>query len=100
MQKRAARTITGFNYETRPKTIFRRIGWSPLEKILTKRELLITFEAIRGAAPEYVCNIFTNCDNAVHQTRSYRRKLHLDKPDESFMKKSFSYRGTHYQGKF
>ena len=46
MQKRAARTITGFNYETRSKTIFQILGWSPLEKILTKREILITFKAI------------------------------------------------------
>ena len=59
MQKRAARTITGFNYETRSKTIFQILGWSPLEKILTKREILITFKAIRGAAPEYICNMFT-----------------------------------------
>ena len=68
--------MTGFNYETRSKTIFLTLGWSPLEKLLTKRKLLIT--AIHGTAPEYICNMFTYCDDAVHQTRSYRGKLHLD----------------------
>ena len=34
------------------------------------------------------------CDNANHQMRSNGRKLILDKPERSFMKKSFSYRGA------
>ena len=45
-----------------------------------------------SAAPEYIWNIFTHRNNAVHETRGYKWKLHLDKPNQSFMKKSFSYR--------
>ena len=91
MQKRAARTITGSNYEIRSKTIFRTLGWSPIENILKRRELLTTFKAVRSIAPEYICDMFTYCDNIYHQTRNNRRKLLLEKPNRSFMIKSFSY---------
>ena len=95
MQKRAARTITGSNYDIRSKTIFWNLGWSPIENIFKRRELLITFKAIRCIAPEYICDMFAYCENVYHQMRSNRRKLLLDKPKRSFMKKSFSYRGAY-----
>ena len=92
MQERAARTITGSNYHIRSKTIFPTLGWSPIENILKRRELLTTFKAVRSIAPEYICDMFTYCDKIYHQTRSNRRKLLVQKPNRSFMKKSFSYR--------
>ena len=94
MQKRAARIITGSNYETRSKTIFQNLGWNPIEIVFKKRELLLTFKAIRGTAPNCISDMFSYCDNANHQMRSNGRKLILDKPKRSFMKKSFSYRGA------
>ena len=94
LQKRAARIITGSNYETRSKIIFQSLGWNSIDNILKKREFLITFKANRGIAPECICNMFSYCDNGSHHTRSNGRKLTLDKPNRSFMKKSFSYRGA------
>ena len=94
LQKRAARIITGSNYETRSKIIFQSLGWNSIDNILKKREFLITFKAIRGIAPECICNMFSYCDNGSHHMRSNGRKLTLDKPNRSFMKKSFSYRGA------
>ena len=94
LQKRAARIITGLNYETRSKIILQSLGWNPIDNILKKREFLITFKAIRGIAPECICNMFSYCDNRSHHMRSNGRKLTLDKPNRSFMKKSFSYRGA------
>ena len=89
MQKRAARIITGSNYETRSKTTFQNLGWNPIEIVFKKREL--TFKAIRGTAPNCISDMFSYCDNANHQMRSNGRKLILDKPKTSFMKKSLSY---------
>ncbi len=94
LQKRAARIITGSNYETRSKIIFQSLGWNSIDNILKKREFLITFKAIRGIAPECIYNMFSYCDNGSHHMRSNGRKLTLDKPNRSFMKKSFSYRGA------
>ena len=96
MKKRAARIITRSNYETRSKTIFQNLGWNPVEIMFKKRELLLTFKAIHGSAPplEYISDMFSYCNNANYQMRSNGRKLILDKPKRSFMKKSFSYRGA------
>ena len=70
MQKRAARIITGSNYETRSKTIFQNLGWNPTEIVFKKRELLLTFKAIRGTAPNCINDMFSYCDNTNHQMRS------------------------------
>lgn len=94
MQKRAARVITGSNYEISSKSIFQSLQWIPIESILQKREILTTSKAIRRATPEYINNMFRYCNNSTYQMRSSRRKLALSKPSENFMKKSFSYRGA------
>ena len=52
----------------------------------------MTFKAIHCAAPEYIINMFKQCNNENYQMRSNRHKLILDKPNKNFMKKSFSYR--------
>ena len=80
---------SGSNYETRSETIFQILGWNPMANIFEKRELLITFKAIRGTAPECISNMFSYCDNVIHQMRSKWRKLTYDKPNKSFMKKPF-----------
>ena len=59
LQKRAARVITGSNYEIRSSDIFKKLNWEPLETTLKKRELVMTFKAIRSFAPEYLSNLFT-----------------------------------------
>ena len=41
MQKRAARIITGSNYETRSKTIFQNLGWNPIKIVFKKRNFCL-----------------------------------------------------------
>lgn len=94
MQKRAARVITNSNYEIRSKTVFRNLEWIPIKFTLLKRDILMTFKAIRCVAPEYINKMFKHCNNENYQMRSNRHKLILDKPNKNFMKKSFSYRGA------
>ena len=94
MQKRAARVITSSNYEIRSKTIFRILGGAPIESILRKREILMTFKAIRCIAPEYVSNMFSHHQNNNYEMRSNMRKPVLGKPKTNFMKRSFSYRAA------
>ncbi len=43
LHKRAARVITGSNYETRSTVIFEKLGWEKIEIILKKREHIMTF---------------------------------------------------------
>jgi hypothetical protein len=46
LQKRAARVITGSNYELRSSDIFKKLNWEPLETTLKKRELVMTFKRL------------------------------------------------------
>ena len=45
MQKKAARVITGTNYEIRSNEILERFGWEPIEDTLKKRESITVFKA-------------------------------------------------------
>ena len=46
VQKRAARVITGSGYEIKSREIFECLGWEPIQNILKKREITMTFKAI------------------------------------------------------
>ena len=93
MQKRAARVITGSNYEIRSGEIFESLGWEPIENILKKREITMTFKAMQDKLPGYMSEMFLRFNhNDIYQLRSNDRNLYLGKPKTDFMKNSFSYR--------
>ena len=94
LQKRAARIITGSSYDIRTKEIFDHLEWEPKENILKKREISMTFKALKRQLPEYISDMFTVTNNATYSLRSNDRKLHSNKPNTDFMKKSFSYRAA------
>ena len=79
MQKRAARIITNSNYEIRSKTIFRNLEWISIKFTLLKRDILMTFKAIRRAAPEFINNMFKKSNHVNYHMRSNRHKFVLDK---------------------
>ena len=91
LHKRAARVITGSNYEIRSSEIFEKLGWGKIETILKKREHIMTFKALRGKTPNYLSDLFVASHNDMYQLRSF---YHLNKPNTNFMKNSFSYRGA------
>ena len=94
LQKRAARVITGVSYEIRSSEIFKNLNWKPIETNLKKRELLLTFKAIRGWAPKYITDYFTILQNNVYGLRSNDKKLYLPKPNTNFLKSTFIYRAS------
>jgi hypothetical protein len=94
LHKRAARVITGSNYEIRSSEIFEKLGWEKIEIILKKREHIMTFKALRGETPDYLSDLFVASHNDTYQLRSSDRKLYLNKPNTNLMKNSFSYRGA------
>jgi hypothetical protein len=59
-----------------------------------KRELVMTFKALRGMAPEYLTQMFHVSVNQTYQLRNNHQKLYLPKPKTIFLKRSFSYRGA------
>ena len=58
LQKRAARVITSSGLEERSSEIFQMLKWTKIQSILKKRELVMTFKALRGMAPEYLTQMF------------------------------------------
>ena len=48
LQKRAARVITSSGFEERSSEIFQILKWTKMQSILKKRELVMTFKALRG----------------------------------------------------
>ena len=90
LQKRAARVITGANYEIRSSQVFENLNWKPIETNLQKRELLLIFKAIRGWAPKYITDHFTILQNNVYGL------LHLPKPKTNFLKSTFMYRAPKF----
>jgi hypothetical protein len=63
MQKRAARVITGSNYEIPSSDIFKKLNSERLETTLKKSERVMTFKADRSFAPQYLSNLFTTTFN-------------------------------------
>ena len=61
---------------------------------IKKRELVMTFKALGGMAPEYLAQMFHVSVNQTYQLRNNNQKLYLPKPKTNFLKRSFSYRGA------
>jgi hypothetical protein len=61
LQKRAARVITSSGLEERSSEIFEMLKWTKIQSILKKRELVMTFKALRGMAPEYLTQNDVSC---------------------------------------
>ena len=57
-QNRAARTITGSDYDPPSKPSIKDLGWQMIE-VLTQYELqIIVYKSRNGLAPQYPYNIF------------------------------------------
>jgi hypothetical protein len=91
LQKRAARVITSSGLEERSSEIFQMLKWTKIQSILKKRELVMTFKALRGMPPEYLTQMFHVSVNQTYQLRNNHQKLYLPKPKTNFLKRSFSY---------
>ncbi len=54
LQRRAARVITGQSYDVRSTQILESLNWMPIEDILKKIEIIMTFKALTNRLPDYV----------------------------------------------
>ena len=94
LQKRAARIITKSDYTIRSSHIFQKLSWKPINLLLKRRDLLMTFKAIKGLLPDNIVQLFHTCENSGYELRSNNLKLSQPKPKTNFLKNSFSYRGA------
>ena len=54
----------------------------------------MTFKALTGLGPDYLEQLFNECNNDIYSLRSNNIKLALPKPRTNFLKRSFSYRAA------
>ncbi len=95
MQNRAARIVTGNNYDIPSKVLLHQLNWKMLEKRRGNKKALLMYKVKNGVAPESIQNlIFVTSDNQDYSLRSNLINFRLDKPKRNFMKKSISYSGA------
>ena len=58
LQNRAARIITGSNYDAPSKPLIKGLGWKTIEDLIQYESQLIVFKSRNGLAPQYLFDIF------------------------------------------
>ena len=92
MQKRAARVITGSQYDVSSTEIFNNLNWDPINRPLDRRELImIMYKISNGLATNYLTKLFNVCNNQNLNLRSNNIKLALAEPNTNFIKRRFSF---------
>ena len=94
LQNRAARVITGDNYDVRSKQILLKLGWKTLDE--RRQNLMEKYMSniVNNNCPEIIGNLFEKCNNYDYNLRSNGKFLRLSKPNTNSMKRSFSYMGA------
>ena len=92
LENRAARAITGDNYEIQSNDILHKLGWNNLQDRRTSQTLSYVKKAyLKKKCPEGINEVFQICSNDFHDLRSNNVMLSLSKPKTNAMKMSFSY---------
>jgi hypothetical protein len=50
------------------------LNWLPIDELLKKREIIMTFKALTGRLPQYLVKMFTRCQNNSYNLRSNQTK--------------------------
>ena len=94
VQNFAARIVTGARKYEHITLMLKELHWLPVTKQLEVRDILMTFNCIKGLAPPSLCNKFST-RSQVH-TRNTRTKdiLHIPSFRSATGQRSFSYRAV------
>ena len=91
LQNRAARVITGDNYDIRSSDILKKLGWNNLQDRRNSQTINYVTQALFKKCPEGINQMFHVSDNDNYNLRSNDLVLGLSKPNTNAMKRSFSY---------
>lgn len=73
LQKRAARIILHADYNTPSATMFKELGWQPINKRLTYNKAVLTYKALNNLTPEHITNLLRPMSET--HSRSLRSSL-------------------------
>ena len=91
LQNRAARIITGDNWEIRSKDVLKKLNWLPLNQLPLTDTLLFMRKILKDEVPVSISDQFQLSVNNQYNLRSNCTMLKLAKPRTNTLKRSFSY---------
>ena len=94
LQNRAARVITGDNWEIRSKDVLSKLNWQPLNQIRLVKTLLFMRKILKNEVPTSISDQFHISVNDQYNLRSNFTMLKLAKPRTNALKRNFSYHGA------
>ena len=96
VQSRAARVITGTNYDTRSVDILAKLEWKTLQARRKQMKSILIYKILNEQSAPYLRNSFiktSDCDKR-YQLRNSETDLALPRPRTNFLKRSFKYSGA------
>ena len=95
LQNRAARIITGSDWDVRSVQILRELNWMSLGDRRTNQLKTLIFKTVNEQVPEYLSKKFSKANDIhSHNLRGSEHNLFIPRPNTNALKKSFGYRGA------
>ena len=95
LQNRAARIITGSNYDAPSKPLIKDLGWETIEDLIQYEWQIIVCKSRNGLAPRYLYNMFAaSSSDYSYNLRNTATDLKLPKKTSSNGQKGLSYNGV------
>ena len=91
LQNRAARVITGDNYDTRSKDILQKLNWKNLSERKQQKAIAYVSKAIAGNCPENISKKFEKSYSERYDLRNNNKFLSLPKSRTNSMVRTFGY---------
>ncbi|MCG7875530.1 MAG: reverse transcriptase family protein [Candidatus Thiodiazotropha endolucinida] len=73
LQKRAARIILRADFDTPSATMFKELGWQPINKRLMYNKAVLTYKALNDLTPDYISNLLKPVSDT--QSRTLRSSV-------------------------
>ena len=95
-QSRAARVLTGANYNIRSADIIQTLSWDTLDARRLRAKSTLMYEILNDNAAPNLRNSFVrrNVDQTDYHLRNSATNLTLPKPKREFLERSFKYSGV------
>ena len=95
LQNRAARIITGSNYDAPSKPLIKDLGWKTIKDLIQYELQIIVYKSRNGLASQYLYNMFVaNSSDSSYNLRNTATDLKLPKKTSSNGQKGLSYNGA------
>ena len=95
-QSRAARVLTGANYDIRSADIIQTLSWDTLDARRLRAKSTLMYKILNDDTAPNLRNSFVrrNVDQTDYHLRNSATDLTLPKPKREFLKRSFKYSGA------